>query len=138
MDLLVLLGLTVKMLALLFALGLVSLLAIPIYRLTFHPLAQVPGPRAAAISNFWQARHVRDGRARELGKTLHKKYGHVVRVGPNEVWFNSGEAFKNIYSMAFCWQYFLPLGFTLANIPEAPGTATRNLVSTVSGNNRPQ
>ncbi|KAH6842179.1 cytochrome P450 [Chaetomium sp. MPI-CAGE-AT-0009] len=58
---------------------------------------QVPGPRAAAVSNIWQACHVRDGRARELGKTLHQKYGPVVRVGPNEVWFNSGEAFKNIY-----------------------------------------
>ena len=32
-----------------------------------------------------------------LGKTLHKRYGHAVRVGPNEVWFDSAEAFKAIY-----------------------------------------
>ncbi|KAK3291405.1 cytochrome P450 [Chaetomium fimeti] len=88
----------VTVVALFIPLGLLSMLVIAIYRLTFHPLAQVPGPRAAAVSNIWQARHVRDGRARELGKTLHKKYGPVVRVGPNEVWLNSGDAFKNIYS----------------------------------------
>ncbi len=33
----------------------------------------------------------------ELGKTLHKTYGPVVRVGPNEVWFDSVDAFKVIY-----------------------------------------
>ena len=99
MDLFALLGVAARILALFLFLGLLCLLTIPVYRLTFHPLARVPGPRAAAISNFWLARHVRDGRARELGKTLHKKYGPVVRVGPNEVWFNCGDAFKNIYSM---------------------------------------
>ncbi|KAF4508220.1 hypothetical protein G6O67_004629 [Ophiocordyceps sinensis] len=29
--------------------------------------------------------------------TLHQKYGDAVRVGPNEVWFNSKEAFDQIY-----------------------------------------
>ncbi|KAL2193255.1 cytochrome P450 [Corynascus similis CBS 632.67] len=62
-------------------------------------ILSVGPPQLAAISNIWQARHVRDGRARELGKTLHKRYGPVVRVGPNEVWFNSQEAFKEIYSV---------------------------------------
>ncbi|KAG9502499.1 hypothetical protein J7337_005327 [Fusarium musae] len=37
------------------------------------------------------------GRMAYLGKTLHGKYGPVVRVGPNEVWFNSKEAFHAIY-----------------------------------------
>ncbi|KAL2133660.1 hypothetical protein VTI74DRAFT_1938 [Chaetomium olivicolor] len=68
------------------------------YRLCFHPLASVPGPRLAAVSNIWQGVHVRNGRARELAKILHQRYGPVVRVGPNEVWFNSREAFKAIYS----------------------------------------
>ncbi|KAM4066174.1 cytochrome p450 [Hirsutella rhossiliensis] len=30
--------------------------------------------------------------------TLHQKYGRVVRVGPNEVWFNSKEAYDQIYN----------------------------------------
>lgn len=69
------------------------------YRLFLHPLARVPGPRLAAISNVWHAYHVRNGRMLTLGKTLHKRYGPVVRVGPNEVWFDSVDAFKHIYRM---------------------------------------
>lgn len=72
-------------------------LTIAAYRLWFHPLAKVPGPRLAAISNVWLAYHVRNGRARELGKHLHSVYGSVVRVGPTEVWFDSEEAFRKIY-----------------------------------------
>lgn len=34
----------------------------------------------------------------ELGRTLHRRYGPVVRVGPHEVWFDSKEAFQAIYS----------------------------------------
>ncbi|KAK4120126.1 cytochrome P450 [Parathielavia appendiculata] len=70
---------------------------IAIYRILFHPLARVPGPRVAALSNIWQGLYVRKGRIHELAKTLHKQYGPVVRVGPNEVWFNSREAFRQIY-----------------------------------------
>ena len=68
------------------------------YRLFSHPLSRVPGPRLAAVSSAWQAYHARNGRMVELGKTLHRWYGPVVRVGPNEVWFNSKEAFQAIYS----------------------------------------
>lgn len=76
----------------------VALMVISIYRLFLHPLSRVPGPKIAALSNAWLAWHARNGRVRELGKTLHRKYGPVVRVGPNEVWFDSKYAFKIIYS----------------------------------------
>jgi hypothetical protein len=78
----------------------VLLASIAVYRLTFHPLARVPGPRLAAISSFWHAYHARNGRMAHLGKTLHSRYGPVVRVGPNEVWFDTKEAFQAIYSMS--------------------------------------
>ncbi|GJC87757.1 cytochrome P450 monooxygenase sdnT [Colletotrichum liriopes] len=84
--------------ALLTSLALVLVtLAVIGYRLLFHPLARVPGPRLAAISNVWYACQVRNGRMLKLGKTLHKRYGPAVRVGPNEVWFDSVDAFKHIY-----------------------------------------
>jgi hypothetical protein len=89
-----------------------SLLTFAAYRLFLHPLAQVPGPRLAAITNIWQAHYVRNGRVRELGKGLPKKYGPVVRVGPNEVWFNTADAFKQIYRMSnsrTMTGHFLPL-----------------------------
>lgn len=78
--------------------ALLSLLTRIVIRLYIHPLSRIPGPKLAAVSNIWQAYHVRNGRARELGKDIHKKYGPIVRVGPNEVWCNSAEAFKAIYS----------------------------------------
>ncbi|RMJ10832.1 hypothetical protein CDV36_009537 [Fusarium kuroshium] len=77
---------------------LVLLASIAVYRLTFHPLARIPGPKLAAISNFWHAYNARNGRMAHLGKTLHSRYGPVVRVGPNEVWFDTKEAFQAIYS----------------------------------------
>ncbi|KAK3951370.1 cytochrome P450, partial [Pseudoneurospora amorphoporcata] len=69
-----------------------------LYRLYLHPLARVPGPRLAALSNTWHAYHARNGRMYTLGKTLHKRYGPVVRVGPDELWVDGREAFKTIYS----------------------------------------
>ncbi|PHH83085.1 hypothetical protein CDD82_3620 [Ophiocordyceps australis] len=80
------------------ALGLMALAAaVAVYRLFLHPLATVPGPKWAAVSNMWHALHVRNGRVGGLARTLHQKYGPMVRVGPNEVWFNSKEAFDQIY-----------------------------------------
>lgn len=77
--------------------ALVLVITIIIYRLVFHPLAGIPGPKLAAVSNIWHAYHVKNGRMVHLGKTLHRQYGPVVRVGPNEVWFNSKEACQTIY-----------------------------------------
>ena len=68
------------------------------YRILAHPLAALPGPKLAALSNIWLAYHVRNGRSVSIGRHLHQKYGSVVRVGPNEVWFDSKEAFRSIYS----------------------------------------
>ncbi|KAM7205447.1 Cytochrome P450 monooxygenase sdnT [Naviculisporaceae sp. PSN 640] len=73
------------------------LLGLAIYRFTFHQLATIPGPRLAALSNIWQAYYARNGRMLELGKVLHVRYGPMVRVGPNEVWFDSTDAFRSIY-----------------------------------------
>lgn len=79
-------------------LGIVFLFAVVVYRLFLHPLSRIPGPRLAAVTNCWLAYHVRNGRMLRLGKTLHTKYGPAVRVGPNEVWFNTKDAFRLIYS----------------------------------------
>lgn len=76
---------------------LVLALTVALYRITFHPLARVPGPKLAAMSDFWYAKNIVQGRMAKLGLEMHKKYGDVVRVGPNEVWFNTPEAFDQIY-----------------------------------------
>lgn len=75
-----------------------GLATVAFYRVYLHPLAGIPGPRLAALSSCWYAYQARSGQLLSLGKTLHKKYGPVVRVAPNEVWFDSKEAFRIIYS----------------------------------------
>ncbi|KPM38024.1 hypothetical protein AK830_g8516 [Neonectria ditissima] len=76
----------------------ILLATVVVYRLVFHPLASIPGPKWAAVSSVWHAYHARNGRMAYLGRTLHGQYGPVVRVGPNEVWFNTRQAFQAIYS----------------------------------------
>lgn len=72
--------------------------AVIVYRLLFHPLSRIPGPRLAAITRLWYAYQVRKGRARELTQMLHGKYGPIVRVTPNMVWFNTEDGFREVYS----------------------------------------
>ncbi|KAH7171295.1 cytochrome P450 [Dactylonectria macrodidyma] len=76
----------------------ILLVTVVIYRLAFHPLASIPGPKLAAVSSIWHAYQARNGRMARLGRTLHRQYGPIVRVGPNEVWFDTKQAFQAIYS----------------------------------------
>ncbi|OTB09476.1 hypothetical protein M426DRAFT_18118 [Hypoxylon sp. CI-4A] len=69
-----------------------------IYRLYLHPLAKVPGPKLAAITSLWTVYHIRKGHMSVLYTQLHRKYGPAVRVSPNEVSFDSKEAYQAIYT----------------------------------------
>jgi len=75
----------------------VTIAFVVLYRVCLHPLANVPGPRLAAVSNIWHAYHASHGQMLKLATELHRHYGPVVRVGPNEVWFDCEDAFKAIY-----------------------------------------
>lgn len=104
------------------------------YRLCLHPLSRIPGPRLAALTSAWYAYQVRNGRMLHLGTTLHHKYGPVVRVSPNEVWFNSKDAFRLIYSQqAPAIAPTLPAGEDGKLTPrQVQPVAMRSLISTVS------
>ncbi|KAM3533606.1 hypothetical protein MY4038_003169 [Beauveria bassiana] len=57
-----------------------------LYRLALHPLAKVPGPKLHAASWFpflWQT-NVAASAPRTI-EAMHRKYGPVVRVGPDQV-----------------------------------------------------
>lgn len=61
------------------------------------PLARIPGPKSFALTKLYLAREDYNGtRTRKLN-TFHKQYGPVVRIGPNEVTFNSTSALRAIY-----------------------------------------
>ncbi|KAL6308816.1 high nitrogen upregulated cytochrome P450 monooxygenase 2 [Sparassis latifolia] len=61
-------------------------LSVVIYRLSpFHPLARYPGPLLLKISKFPMGWVTFQGRTHTHGRALHKRYGDIVRIGPNEV-----------------------------------------------------
>jgi hypothetical protein len=72
-------------------------LCVYLYNLLFHPLRRFPGPKLAAISWIPKSRQTLKGKEMHWIVDLHAKYGEVVRAGPNELSFNSAEAWKDIY-----------------------------------------
>lgn len=67
------------------------------YMRFFHPLARYPGPALASLTNIWKAYYVYRLEFHEKLVDLHKKYGPVVRIGPNHLHFWNGEAIATIY-----------------------------------------
>ncbi|KAK6542792.1 hypothetical protein TWF694_006734 [Orbilia ellipsospora] len=71
---------------------------VSVYRIFFHPLANIPGPFMAKITGEWRNSKYRKGNWHEDVLILHKKYGRVVRIAPNEVAVVDEHAMKNLYS----------------------------------------
>ncbi|KAM0547574.1 hypothetical protein ACHAPJ_010318 [Fusarium lateritium] len=94
------------MAALLLLLPLVSLVAaicykviITFYRIIFSPLKHVPGPLLARITDLWYVNRVRKGHFERDNIELHRKYGPIVRYGPNRYSFDHPEATQIIYGV---------------------------------------
>ncbi|KAI7712361.1 putative P450 monooxygenase [Hortaea werneckii] len=80
------------------ALSLLFLIGQIIYRVYFHPLSRIPGPKINAVSRIPYIRHLLAGTTVENVSKLHAKYGDVVRVSPSQVSFINGEtSFPEIY-----------------------------------------
>ncbi|KAK0724599.1 putative cytochrome P450 monooxygenase [Lasiosphaeris hirsuta] len=84
-------------------LGLVALLTTAylvytfVYNLYFHPLAKFPGPillRGTRLGFIWK--EVKGTLPLEM-LDLHRRYGPVVRIAPDELAFSDAEAWKDIY-----------------------------------------
>ncbi|KAJ5748313.1 uncharacterized protein N7511_010009 [Penicillium nucicola] len=69
-----------------------------IYRYFFHPLAKYPGPRLAAITNWYTAFYAWRGDLHIQNRKWHEKYGDIVRYGPNNLDFNTHTGMTTIYS----------------------------------------
>ncbi|KAM0795506.1 cytochrome P450 [Usnea florida] len=69
-----------------------------IYNIFFHPLRSFPGPTIAAATTIPYARRLVNGRMPEWITGLHKQYGEVVRIHPDEVSFIGSSAWKDIYN----------------------------------------
>ncbi|KAL6856809.1 cytochrome P450 [Trichoderma novae-zelandiae] len=77
-------------------LGLAYVLCVAIYNLSFHPLSTYPGPWLWAVSDIPYSLVSVSGNAHRRMLQVHMKYGPVVRVGPNTVFYSHPDATKEI------------------------------------------
>ncbi|ETS84549.1 hypothetical protein PFICI_02574 [Pestalotiopsis fici W106-1] len=75
----------------------VGIIIFNLLRALITPLRSVGGPFLARFTDLWYAWRVRVGRFEFENLELHKKYGTIVRYGPNRFSFNDPEALKIIY-----------------------------------------
>ncbi|KAI0010008.1 cytochrome P450 [Xylariaceae sp. FL0662B] len=74
------------------------LLLVLSYRVFFHPLRDYPGPLAAKMSDFYAGFYALSMRLHLTTFLDQKKYGFVMRHGPNKLVFNSAQALQDIYN----------------------------------------
>ncbi|RPA99485.1 cytochrome P450 [Choiromyces venosus 120613-1] len=84
----------VKLLCTSFAVYISSLV---LYRLFFHPLARIPGPFLAKITDWYTVYYAYRGDRYLALYKAHEKYGPVIRFAPNLISFNSASSLKAIY-----------------------------------------
>ncbi|KAI5779540.1 cytochrome P450 [Geopyxis carbonaria] len=75
-------------------------LAIGVYRLYFHPLSKIPGPKLAAFTGWYETYYdvYKMGKFGFEIKRMHEKYGPIVRISPHEVHIDDPEFFHKFYS----------------------------------------
>ncbi|KAI1204124.1 cytochrome P450 [Annulohypoxylon truncatum] len=67
------------------------------YECFFSPIARVPGPFIAKVTSLYYPYLSRRGHVHRDLVELHKKYGNVVRIGPNTISVGEPMAFREIY-----------------------------------------
>jgi hypothetical protein len=82
--------------------GVIGFLVLVFHRFVYLPfvsnhLSQIPGPKLYAITKWRLGLDDYNGTRTRIINKLHLKYGTAVRIGPNEVAFNSLSALRTIY-----------------------------------------
>ncbi|KAL3472132.1 cytochrome P450 [Aspergillus californicus] len=97
-----------------------------IYRLFLHPLSKFPGPRLAAITQWYQFYHdvIRGGKYLSMIPGFEAEYeSKIIRIGPNSLHINNPEYYmeaftESSYRKAPCFWESLPWPNALANITD--------------------
>ena len=100
------------------------------YRIYFHPISHIPGPKLAAFTYWYQSYYdLWPHSGRFLWKTaeLHEQYGPIIRIGPNEVQIKDPEFYNEMYpsgnrrqekSRLFFWtEGWTPFASKLGGLP---------------------
>ncbi|PIA92186.1 Benzoate 4-monooxygenase [Cercospora beticola] len=108
-----------------------------------HPLAGVPGPLLPSLTRLWYVWKIREGSFDEVNRDLHRKYGRLVRIAPNEVSVSDPEAVTLIYGIKskFTKTNFYPIwkpdafatkhADQFTDLDEAHHSARRRLLSNI-------
>ncbi|KAJ5599862.1 cytochrome P450 [Penicillium hetheringtonii] len=84
----------------LFAAGLLYLAVQTIYRLYFHPLRKIPGPKLAAASSAYEFYFnvIKGGKFIWEIERLHEVYGPIIRIAPTEIHIKDPSYYEEIYA----------------------------------------
>ena len=63
------------------------------------PLRQIPGPVFARFTKTWYFLQISRGDFHDTNIELHRKYGKIVRIAPNQYSIDDPEAIKIIYAL---------------------------------------
>lgn len=63
-------------------------------------LRSIPGPATARFTRLWLFRQSMKGNAHTLYTDLHRRYGKIVRVGPQKVTISDPETIPLIYGIS--------------------------------------
>lgn len=79
------------------------LVGLAIYRLYFHPLSSIPGPKLAAATQWYESYFelVHKGLGGQYTfhiRELHARYGPIVRISPHEVHIDDPSFYGTIYT----------------------------------------
>ncbi|OJI84523.1 hypothetical protein ASPTUDRAFT_122468 [Aspergillus tubingensis CBS 134.48] len=80
------------------------LLARMIYGLLLDPLRKIPGPVSARFTRLFLKIAVLRGRRSQYIHDLHQKYGHIVRIAPEEIAIANLETFRTIHQIGSGYQ----------------------------------
>ena len=110
------------------ALGVCMFLLLIIYLIvTYARLSHVPGPFLASFTNLVRLRWVLTRKAQYVHIDLHKRYGQLVRIGPNVVSVGDPAEIQQIYGLT---GHFIKSAFYPVLQPHAKGAAMPGLFNT--------
>ncbi|KAL1889734.1 hypothetical protein Sste5346_008720 [Sporothrix stenoceras] len=75
-------------------------LLLAVHRVFFHPLRTYPGPLLGKLTSLYMTATTALGHNTYTRFDLHRKYGPVVRTGPNELSFADQDTIKAIYGQS--------------------------------------
>ncbi|KAK4444691.1 hypothetical protein QBC34DRAFT_181791 [Podospora aff. communis PSN243] len=90
-------------------------------------LNKYPGPFLASLTDWWRFLDVYRQRPEQTHIALHKKYGPVVRLGPNALSFSDPDALKTIYGLN---KGFIKSDFYVVQQSVVKGHSLQSLFST--------